>query len=86
MHIYTHQEGMKSGGRVYQQQQTQIDNLTAQLMAADESMAHKGAEMTKLKQERDAAFAEAEKFRNLLPVLKAQVCVGAVGVVCDLTD
>ena len=61
---------MKAGGGP---QQAQIDNLLAQVMAADESMAHKADEITRLKRERDDAFAEFDKVTQLLPVLKAQV-------------
>ena len=66
-------EAFQKGGRIYQQTQTQIDNLTAQLMAADESMLQAKDEISKLKRERDAAGADATKYKNLLPVLKAQV-------------
>ena len=42
-------------------------------MAADESMLQAKDELSKLKRERDAAGADANKYKNLIPVLKAQV-------------
>ena len=50
-----------------------MDSLIAQLMAADESLAHKNEEITKLKKELATAVASFQKAKDMLPILKHQV-------------
>ena len=50
-----------------------MDNLLAQVMAADESIAHKNEEIARLKKEKETAEATYDKTKSLLPVMKAQV-------------